>query len=74
VEYKHEINAGSTPTFREDACNFSTEGVYQATPRLQLTGNYAGKLFRDEDFSSYTDLIAARFLEKTIQRIMKSGI
>ncbi|MHB8828971.1 MAG: DUF7507 domain-containing protein [Syntrophales bacterium] len=62
LEYKHESNAAAVPSFREDAWIFSGEGVWQATPRLQLTGKYAGKLARDDDYSSYTDLIAGRFL------------
>ncbi len=62
AEYKHESNSGSIPTFREKAWIFAGEGVWQATPRLQLTGKYAGKLARDNGFASYTDLLAARFL------------
>ncbi|MFH1071767.1 MAG: hypothetical protein V1794_19270, partial [Candidatus Glassbacteria bacterium] len=62
LEYKHEANAAAVPSFREDAWIFSSEGIWQATPRLQFTGKYAGKLSRDEEFSVYTDLIAARVL------------
>lgn len=62
AEYKTEANDASLPTFREEAYIFSTEGVFQATPRLQLIGKYAGKLSRDTDFSVYTDLISGRFL------------
>lgn len=62
MEYKHEANAAAIPSFREEAWIISGEGGWRATPRLQLTGKYAGKLVRDEDLSSYTELLAARFL------------
>lgn len=62
LEYKHESNAASIPAFREDAVILAGEGIWQATPRLQITGKYAGKLVSDEGFSSYTDLVAARFV------------
>lgn len=62
VEYKNEFNEAATPYYREDAMIFSTEGVFQATPRLQIMGKYAGKLSRDVDFSAYTDLISGRFI------------
>jgi len=61
-EYKHESNSSSTPAFRENAWIFGGEGVWQATPRLQVAGKYAGKLSSDGDYSTYTDLIAGRFL------------
>lgn len=62
MEYKSESNDAATPLLREAAWIFAGEGVWRVIPRLQLTGKYAGKLSRDEEFSSYTDLIAARFL------------
>ncbi|MHB8092504.1 MAG: DUF7507 domain-containing protein [Syntrophales bacterium] len=62
LEYKNETNAAAVPSFREQAWIFSGEGIWQATPRLQLTGKYAGKLSRDEEFSVYTDLISGRFI------------
>lgn len=62
MEYKHESNDMATPVLSENAWIFSGEGVWKATSRLQLTGKYAGKLSRDADYSSYTDLVAARFL------------
>ncbi|MCX7635748.1 MAG: hypothetical protein N2Z74_08400, partial [Syntrophales bacterium] len=68
VEYKHETNAAATPAFREDAWIFSFEGVWQATPRLQLTGKYAGKFARSDDFTAYTDLVSARFLYDVTDR------
>ena len=62
VEYKYEDNSSSTPGSREEAWIFAGEGVWQATPRLQLAAKYAGKLARDGEFSSYTDLVSGRFL------------
>jgi len=47
----------------------STEGVYQVSSRLQLFGKYAGKLSKDDEYSSYTDLISARFLYDLTDRI-----
>jgi hypothetical protein len=62
LEYKHESNTASIPIISQDAWIFSSEGVWRATPRLQFTGKYAGKLASEDTFTSYTDLIAARFL------------
>lgn len=62
LEYKHESNSSATPAFREDAWIFAGEGVWQATPRLQLAGKYAGKWVTDGEFSAYTDLISGRFV------------
>ena len=62
MEYKHETNSGSAPALKEDAYIFSGEGTWQATRQLQLMGKYAGKLSSDGDFSSYTDLVATRFI------------
>lgn len=60
--YCDMTNAAATPSFREDTWIFSVEGVWQATPQLQLAGKYAGKIARSDDFSAYTDLVSARFL------------
>lgn len=62
VEYKHESNTASIPAFSQDAWIISGEGVWQASPWLQITCKYAGKLVTDDNFSSYTDIIAARLL------------
>jgi peptidoglycan-associated lipoprotein len=62
MEYKHESSDSSSPAFSEDAWIFSGEAAWKATPRLQLTGKYAGKLLQDQDFSSYTDLMSAGFI------------
>jgi uncharacterized repeat protein (TIGR01451 family) len=68
MEYKHETNSGSSPALKEDAYIFSGEGIWQATQRLQLMGKYAGKLSSDSDFSSYTDLVATRFIYDLTER------
>jgi len=62
IEYKQESNTVSTPALNQDAWIFSGEGVWQATPRLQVTGKYAGKLVTDAGFTSYTDLTAVRLI------------
>jgi len=62
MEYKYDKRLSSKPTYSIDSFIFSSEGNYQFNPKLQLTGKYAGKLEKDDAFSSYTDLIAARFL------------
>lgn len=62
LEHKYEDNTGATPAFRDIAYILSTEGVYQATPRLQLMGKYAGKLVQGDAPSSYTDLISTRMV------------
>ncbi len=68
LEYKYEDKAGTALDFREDALIISTEGVWQAAPRLQLTAKYAGKLSREGDFSVYTDLMSARVLYDLTER------
>lgn len=62
MEFKRESNDSATPALQEEAWIFSGEGVRRLLPTLQLTGKYAAKLARDGEFSSYTDLIAARLL------------
>ena len=62
VEYKYNRQPSAAPGYTTNAFILSTEGVYQLTPALQLTGKYAGKLEMDDEFSSYTDLVAGRFL------------
>jgi uncharacterized repeat protein (TIGR01451 family) len=68
MEYKHESNATTTPSFREDAWILSGEGSWTVTPRLRLTGKYAGKFVNDESFSSYTDLYALNLLHDLTDR------
>ncbi|MDD2277333.1 MAG: hypothetical protein PHP56_12470, partial [Smithellaceae bacterium] len=50
------------PAYGTDSFIASAEGVYQLTQTMQVMGKYAGKLEKDEDFSSYTDLMAARIM------------
>jgi len=62
VEYKYEKRGTAQPTYGTDSFIASAEGVYQLTQAMQVMGKYAGKLIKDEDFSSYTDLMAARIM------------
>lgn len=62
IEYKYEKRKSPESFYSTDSYIFSTEGNYQFGRKLQLTGKYAGKLEKQETFSSYTDLIAARFI------------
>lgn len=62
IEYITDRRTGADPSVSTDAYVFSTEGHFQATRRLQLTGKYAGKLAKQESLTAYTDLVAARFL------------
>jgi len=62
IEYKYDKRTAGQPANKTDSFILSTEGHYQFSPGLQLTGKYAGKLEKEESFSSYTDLIAARIL------------
>jgi len=62
VEYKYDMDGTTDPGYREEAIIMSAEGVWQATKGLQFIGKYAGKLVRDDDCDSYTDLISARVL------------
>ncbi|MBN1663725.1 MAG: DUF11 domain-containing protein [Deltaproteobacteria bacterium] len=62
IEYKYSKRTNAQPSFDADSFIFSTEGIYQVSPKLQLMGKYAGKLEKQDAFSSYTDLVAARFL------------
>nr|MBP7342373.1 hypothetical protein [Syntrophaceae bacterium] len=68
IEYKYDKRTASQPAYATDSFIFSTEGNYQFTPRLQMTGKYAGKLEKEETFSSYTDLIAARVMYDLTER------
>jgi hypothetical protein len=52
----------ATPSYTTNAFILSTEGIYQVSRDLQLMGKYAGKLEKDDSYSSYTDLISARLL------------
>lgn len=62
IEYKYNKQSASTPNYTTDSFIISMEGIYQAFRNLQLMGKYAGKLEMDESFSSYTDMIAGRFI------------
>ena len=62
VEYKYDKRGTAQPTYGTDSFIASAEGVYQLTQTMQVMGKYAGKLEKDEDFSSYTDLMAARIM------------
>lgn len=68
MEYKHESNETAIPALSENSWIFSGAGVWQATSQLQLTAKYAGKLSRNDDVSSYTDLVATRFLYDLTER------
>jgi uncharacterized repeat protein (TIGR01451 family) len=62
LEYKYNRQSSSQPGYTTNAFILSMEGIYQLMPRIQLMGKYAGKLERDDKFTSYTDLVAARIL------------
>jgi uncharacterized repeat protein (TIGR01451 family) len=62
IEYKYDKRATSQPSYKVNSVILSTEGIYQYSRNVQLTGKYAGKLEKEDSFSSYTDLIAARIL------------
>lgn len=62
IEYKHEKRTSTQPSYLKESFILSLEGNYQLNPRLQLTGKYAGKLEKEDVFSSYTDLVAFRIL------------
>lgn len=62
IEYKYSRQGAMLTDYTTDALIFSTEGVYQVRPDLQLMAKYAGKLEKDDSFSSYTDMIAGRFV------------
>ncbi|MBU1170508.1 MAG: DUF11 domain-containing protein [Proteobacteria bacterium] len=62
IEYKYEKRTSPESLYSTDSYIFSTEGNYQFSRKLQLTGKYAGKLEKQDTISSYTDLISARFI------------
>jgi hypothetical protein len=62
IEYKYSKQSDCLTGYTTDAFIISTEGIYQARRDLQLMGKYAGKLEKDDSFTSYTDLISARLL------------
>jgi hypothetical protein len=68
VEYKNDRRATAQPTYGIDSFIASAEGAYQLTSALQVMGKYAGKLQKDEEFSSYTDLIATRVMFDLTER------
>ena len=68
LEYKTENNSMSGDPYQTNAVISSVEGVYQASPDLQLTGKYAAKWYEDTGFSTYTDLISARILYDITER------
>ncbi len=69
IEYKVDDDETIDPDYKTTAFILSTEGVYQLNSRLQLSGKYAGKLSRDNDYSSYTDLVSARIIYDVTDRI-----
>ncbi|MDY0044746.1 MAG: hypothetical protein RBS82_08780 [Syntrophales bacterium] len=69
IEYKVDDDGTIDPNYKTSAFIFSTEGVYQAHSQLQLSGRYAGKLSKDTDFSTYTDLVSMRFTYDLMDRI-----
>jgi len=69
MEYKVDDDGTIDPDYKTTAMILSTEGVYQVSSRLQLFGKYAGKLSKDDEYSSYTDLVSARFLYDLTDRI-----
>jgi hypothetical protein len=62
IEYKYDKRATTGPGAATDSFIFSTEGVYQLARTLQVMGKYAGKLEKEDRFSTYTDLVAARVM------------
>jgi uncharacterized repeat protein (TIGR01451 family) len=62
IEYKYNRQSASVPSYTTDAFILSTEGIYQISRDLQFMGKYAGKLEKDDSFTSYTNLIAARIM------------
>jgi len=62
IEYKYDKRATTGPGAATDSFIFSTEGVYQLTRAMQVMGKYAGKLEKEDRFSTYTDLVAARVM------------
>lgn len=62
IEYKYNKQSTSIPSNTENAFILSTEGIYQFSRDLQLIGKYAGKLEKDDNVTSYTDMIAARII------------
>jgi hypothetical protein len=68
VEYKYEKRATAQPAYSLDSFITSAEGVYQFTSALQVMGKYAGKMEKDDEFSSYTDLIATRLMFDLTER------
>jgi len=62
IEYKYDKRSTTGPGAATDSFIFSTEGVYQLTRTLQVMGKYAGKLEKEDRFSTYTDLVAARVM------------
>ena len=62
IEYKYSKQSSAKPSNTTNAFIISTEGLYQINQDLQFMGKYAGKLEKDDCFSSYTDLYAARII------------
>jgi hypothetical protein len=62
IEYKYNRQGATLTNYTTDALIFSTEGVYQIRPDLQLMAKYAGKLEKDDSVSSYTDMISGRIV------------
>jgi uncharacterized repeat protein (TIGR01451 family) len=62
IEYKLDKRMDSKPASKTDSFILSTEGNFQLSRQLQLMGKYAGKIEKEETFSSYTDLITARIM------------
>ncbi len=62
IEYKYNKRTASYPACSTDSFILSTEGIYQFSRSLQLMAKYAGKLEKEDSFSSYTDLIATRVI------------